>query len=256
MSRFLRQKIIIKTPAEIEQMREAGAIAARALRLAREAVEPGISTQEINDIAEAAIREAGAEPTFLGYSGFPASICACINSEVVHGIPSKGVKLCFGDVFTIDVGATYQGWIGDNADTVAVGDIDEKSQRLIDVTREALHAGIEQCVPGKRLGDVSHAIGKVGRAAGLGVVWQMVGHGVGVSLHEDPSIPNEGKAGKGPVLKAGMVFALEPMFTLGTDDVVMRGDNWTIVTKDGSRAAQIEHTVAVTEEGPLILTQE
>ena len=256
MSRFLRPNILIKTPAEIEQMREAGALAARALRLACEAVEPGITTQEVNDVAEAALRESGASPTFLGYAGFPASICASINSEVVHGIPSKGVKLCFGDVVAIDVGATYKGWIGDNANTVAVGTIDESSQRLIDVTREALHAGIEQCVPGNRLGDVSHAIGKIGRAAGLGIIQQYVGHGIGRSLHEDPSIPNEGKAGRGPILKAGMVFALEPMFTLGTDEVVTRDDNWTVVTKDGSRAAQIEHTVAITEEGPLILTKE
>ncbi|MCL2746244.1 MAG: type I methionyl aminopeptidase [Coriobacteriia bacterium] len=256
MSRFLRSNILIKTPAEIEQMQEAGAIAARALRLACEAVEPGISTQEVNDVAEAAIREASAVPTFLGYSGFPASICASINSEVVHGIPSKGVKLCFGDVVAIDVGATYKGWIGDNADTVAVGEITDDSQQLIDVTRKALYAGIAQCVPGNRLGDISHAIGKVGRAAGLGIIQQYVGHGVGKSLHEEPSIPNEGKAGKGPILKAGMVFALEPMFTLGIDDVVTRDDHWTVVTKDGSRSAQIEHTVAVTEEGPLILTKE
>ncbi|MCL2525602.1 MAG: type I methionyl aminopeptidase [Coriobacteriia bacterium] len=256
MSRFMRQNIVIKSPKEIEQMRLAGAIAARALRCTREAVEPGISTLELDDIAEAVIREAGATPTFLGYSGFPASICASINSEVVHGIPSKKVKLCRGDIFTIDVGATFKGWIGDNADTVPVGETDQRSQELIDVTRKALYAGIEQCVPGKRLGDVSHAIGSVGRAAGMGIIQKYVGHGVGRAMHEDPNIPNEGKAGKGPVLQVGMVLALEPMFTLGTDDVVTRNDGWTVVTTDGSRAAQIEHTVAVTEDGPLILTQE
>ena len=256
MSRFFRSNIIIKTPVEIEQMRQSGAIAARALRLACEAVEPGISTAEINDIAEASIREAGAHPTFLGFQGFPASICANINSEVVHGIPSKKVKLCFGDIFTIDVGVTYKGWIGDNANTVAVGQVDADSQKLIDTTRAALYAGIEQCVPDNRLGDVSHAIGKVGRAAGLGIIQTLVGHGVGRSLHEEPNVPNEGKPGKGPVLKAGMVIAIEPMFTLGGDEVVLRGDGWTYVTSDGSRAAQIEHTVAITEDGPLILTQE
>jgi len=254
MSRFFRNNIIIKTPAQIKQMQEAGAIAAKALHLALEAAEPGISTLEINAIAEAAIRDAGATPTFLGYSGFPASICTNINGEVIHGIPGKNVKLCFGDILTVDVGATYKGWIGDTADTVAVGEVDQESQRLIEVTRAALAAGIKQCVPGNRLGDVCHAIGKVGRDAGLGVIQQYVGHGIGQSLHEEPNIPNEGTAGKGVVLKPGMVFAIEPMFTLGSDDVAMRNDNWTVVTSDGSRAAQVEHTVAVTEDGPLILT--
>ena len=259
MSRFIRQNIIIKTPAQIEQMAEAGAIAARALHFACEAVEPGISTLEVNDVAESVIRDAGAIPTFLGHrvgkERFPASICASINSEVVHGIPSKSVKLCFGDIIAIDVGATYKEWIGDTANTVAVGEVDQQSQHLIDVTRKALYAGIDQCVPGNRLGDVSAAIGKVGRSAGFGVVRGLGGHGVGKSLHEEPTVSNEGAAGKGPVLKAGMVFAIEPMFTLGGDRVVERDDKWTIVTSDGSRSAQIEHTVAVTEDGPRILTK-
>lgn len=258
MSRFLRKKIILKSPAEIEQMREAGAIAARALRIAGEAVEPGISTLEIDAIAESVIREAGAIPTFLGYQGFPNSICASINSEIVHGIPSKTVRLGFGDIFTIDVGATYKGWIGDNANTFPVGEIDEQSQRLIDVTRAALYAGIEQCVPGNRLGHVSKAIGKVGRDADMGIIQVLCGHGVGKAMHEEPSVPNEydRRLGMGPELKPGMVIAIEPMFTLGTDDVALRSDGWTYVTTDGSRAAQIEHTIAITEEGPLILTEE
>jgi len=258
MSRFLRKQIIIKTPAEIAQMREAGAIAARALRIAGEAVEPSISTLEIDAIAESVIREAGAVPTFLGYQGFPNSICASINSEIVHGIPSKTVKLGFGDIFTIDVGATYQGWIGDTANTFPVGDIDDQSQRLIDVTRKALYAGIEQCVPGNRLGHVSKAIGKVGRDAGLGIIQVLCGHGVGKSMHEEPNVPNEfdHRLGMGPELKPGMVIAIEPMFTLGTDKTAMRSDGWTYITADGSRAAQIEHTVAITEEAPLILTKE
>ena len=252
-----RTNIIIKTPAEIEQMKEAAVVSARALRLACEAAQPGISTAEINDIAETVIREAGATPTFLGYGGFPASICASINSEVVHGIPGKYVKLCRGDIFSVDVGATLNGWVGDNANTVAVGgETDPQSQHLIDVTREALYAGIAQCVPGKRLGDVSAAIGTVGRAGGLGILQEYVGHGIGRAMHEDPNIPNEGKPGRGPVLRAGMVFAIEPMFTLGTDRIIKRSDGWTIVTRDGSRAAHIEHTVAITEDGPLILTQE
>jgi len=257
----MRPNIGIKTPAEIEELKEAAVVAARALRLACEAVEPGVSTAEINAVAEAAIREAGAIPTFLGFPvgnlRFPASICASINAEVVHGIPSKQVKLCKGDVFSIDVGATLNGWVGDNANTVAVGgETDPESQHLIDVTREALYAGIAQCVPGNRLGDVSAAIGRVGRAGGLGILQEYVGHGIGHCMHEDPNIPNEGKPGRGPVLTAGMVFALEPMFTLGTDKVIKRSDGWTMVTHDGSRAAHIEHTVAITEDGPLILTAE
>jgi len=260
MTRFKRQNIIVKSAAQIDQMREAGIVAARALRHVCEAVEPGISTAQLDDIARAVIADSGATATFLGYAGFPASICTSINSEVVHGIPSKTVKLCLGDIVAIDVGATLNGWIGDNAATVAVGaagtDLDRQSQHLIDVTRQALYAGIAQCVPGNRLGDVSAAIGGVGRAAGLGIVQEYVGHGIGQALHEDPSIPNEGTAGKGPILKEGMVFAIEPMFTLGTDKVVLRGDGWTVVTSDGSRAAQIEHTVAITKDGPFILTKE
>ena len=236
-------------------MQLAGAVAAAARRAVIAAVEPGISTLELDEIAQKVIVDAGATPTFLGYSGFPASICASINSEIVHGIPSKTVKLGFGDIFTVDVGATLGGWIGDTADTAAVGEVDQQSQLLIDVTREALYAGIDQCIPGNRLGDVSYAIGKVGRDAGLGVIQQYVGHGVGRHMHEDPSIPNEGKPHKGPVLKSGMTFAIEPMFTLGTDDASLRNDGWTVVTADGSRSAQIEHTVAITENGPLILTK-
>ncbi|MDR1776105.1 MAG: type I methionyl aminopeptidase [Actinomycetes bacterium] len=248
--------IQIKTPDQIKQQREACIIAARALRLACEAVEPGISTAEVDDIAERAIRDAGAYPTFLGYGGFPKSICASLNDEVVHGIPNRRVKACFGDIFSIDVGATFQGWVGDNANTVPVGTVDAESTRLIEVTRRALFAGIEQCVPGNRLGDVCAAIGQVADEAGLGILRDYVGHGVGRVMHEDPNIPNYGRAGTGPRLKVGMVFAIEPMFTLGGDAVRVRGDEWTVITADGSRAAHIEHTVAITDDGPLILTLE
>jgi methionyl aminopeptidase len=248
--------IIIKTPAEIEAMREAMVISARALRLACEAVEPGISTAEVNDVAARCIREAGATPAFLGYGGFKGTICASINDEVVHGIPSKRVKLYRGDILSIDTGAIKGGWVGDNANTVPVGETDAESLRLIDVTRAALYAGIEQCVPGNRLGDVSAAIGAVGEAGGLGILRDYVGHGIGHDMHEDPNILNYGNPGTGPVLKAGMVFAIEPMFTLGTYQVKRRMDGWTVVTRDGSRAAHVEHSIAITEDGPVILTVE
>lgn len=248
--------IKIKTPAELEIMKEAGRISARALRLAREAAAPGMSTAELDAIAEAAIREEGAIPAFKGYGGFPASICASINDEVVHGIPSKQIKLCVGDVLTIDVGAVFEGFFGDNADTFGVGDIDEDSQRLIDTTRRGLYAGIAKCVIGNTLGDVSTAIGACAEAERLGIVREYVGHGIGRAMHEDPNVPNYGTPGTGPALKAGMVFAIEPMFNLGGDRVRTRQDGWTVVTVDGKRSAQIEHTVAVTEAGPLILTQE
>lgn len=248
--------IKIKTPAELEIMKEAGRISARALRLAREAAAPGMSTAELDAIAESAIREEGAIPAFKGYGGFPASICASINDEVVHGIPSKQIKLCAGDVLTIDVGAVFEGFFGDNADTFGVGVIDEDSQRLIDTTRRGLFAGIAKCVIGNTLGDVSSAIGVCAEAERLGIVREYVGHGIGRAMHEDPNVPNYGTPGTGPALKAGMVFAIEPMFNLGGDRVRTRQDGWTVVTVDGKRSAQIEHTVAVTEAGPLILTQE
>jgi len=246
--------IVVKTPQELEIMREAGRISALALTAARAAAVPGATTAAVDEAAETAIREAGAVPAFKGYGGFPATICASINDQVVHGIPSKKVRLREGDIFSIDVGAIYQGYYGDNADTIAIGAIDKDSQRLIASTREALFAGIELCVPGNRLGDVSAAIGAVANAAGLGIVREYVGHGIGSSMHEDPNVPNFGRAGSGPVLKAGMVFALEPMFNLGGDGVRLMGDGWTVVTVDGSRSAQIEHTVAVTENGPVIMT--
>ncbi|MCL2679964.1 MAG: type I methionyl aminopeptidase [Coriobacteriia bacterium] len=261
MPKSFRHKVILKSEAEIFQMRQAGRIAARALRLVREAIEPGISTAELDDIARAAISDAGAVPTFLGYRDFPAAICTSINSEIVHSIPSKRVKLCRGDIVSLDVGATLNGWIGDTADTVIVAadtqeESDQHSQRLISVTRKALRAGIKNCVAENRLGDVSAAIGAVGRAAGLGIVQHYGGHGIGRTLHEEPTVPNEGTPGKGLLLKVGMTLALEPMFTLGTDRYALRNDGWTVVTQDGSRAAHIEHTVAITEEGPLILTEE
>lgn len=237
-------------------MREAGRIAALALRVARDAARPGVSTAEIDALAEAAIRAEGALPAFKGYGGFPATICASVNDQVVHGIPSDRVILREGDIFTIDVGSIFEGFYGDNADTVAVGAIDARSATLIQKTREALYAGISRCVPGNRLGDVSAAVGAVGDAARLGIVREYVGHGIGRAMHEDPNVPNYGRPHSGPVLKEGMVIAIEPMFNLGGDAVRVLSDGWTVVTADGSRSAQIEHTVAITAEGPVILTKE
>jgi len=235
-------------------MREAGRISALALHAAGSAVKPGATTAELDEIAEQTIRDNGAIPAFKGYGGFPSSICASINEELVHGLPTPHRVLQEGDILTIDVGAIYKGYVGDNADTFAVGQIDAESQRLIDVTREGLYAGIEKCVDGYRLGDVSAAIGAVAKRAELGIVREYVGHGIGAKMHEEPSIPNWGARGTGPRLKAGMVLALEPMFTLGDWRVEVLSDGWTVSTRDGSRCAQIEHTVAITKRGPEILT--
>ena len=235
-------------------MREACRISALALRHVGEAVAPGVTTAELDAIAEAVIRDHDATPAFKGYGGFPATICTSINEELVHGIPSPHRVLSEGDIVTVDVGAVYQGFVGDTADTFAVGAIDAHSQRLIDVTREGLYAGIEQCVDGHRLGDVCAAIGAVGKQAGLGIVREYTGHGVGAKMHEEPTIPNWGTRGTGPKLKVGMTLALEPMFALGDGRVEVLGDGWTVVMRDGSRCAQIEHTVAITPDGPEILT--
>lgn len=237
-------------------MREAGRISARALRIACEAAKPGVTTAELDAIAEKVIRSEGAVPAFLGYGGFKGTICASINEEVVHGIPSRKRKLKAGDVLTIDVGAIYKGYYGDNANTVGIGQIDPESQRLIDITREALYAGIEQVRIGNHLNDVSAAVGAVAEREGLGIVREYVGHGIGSSMHEEPNVPNYATDALGPILKEGMVIAIEPMFALGSGSTRVLRDGWTVVTADSSRAAQIEHTVAVTADGPLILTVE
>jgi methionyl aminopeptidase len=235
-------------------MAEAGRISALALHAAGKAVAPGVSTATLDGIAEQVILDNGAIPAFKGYGGFPATICASINDELVHGIPCHDRILEEGDIITIDVGAIYKGYVGDNADTFAVGTIDSESQRLIDVTREGLYAGIEQCVEGNRLGDVCAAIGAVAKRENLGNVTAYTGHGIGVKMHEPPNIPNMGTRGVGARLKTGMTLALEPMFTLGSGQVYVLDDDWTVSTRDGSRCAQIEHTVAITKDGPRILT--
>lgn len=236
-------------------MREAGRITARALRVVGEALRVGARTSELDAVAEAAIREEGAVPAFLGYQGFPASICSSLNEQVVHGIPGD-VKLHDGDIISVDVGAIIDGYYGDSARTFGVGRVSDSAIRLMQVTEESLEAGIEQCVPGHRLYDISHAVQTVAEAAGFSVVREYVGHGIGRAMHEEPQIPNYGPAGKGPELKEGMVFAIEPMINAGVAAVQSLPDGWTVVTADGSLSAHFEHTVAVTASGPLVLTKE
>lgn len=248
--------IIRKSPSEIEIMREAGRITARALRLVGEAVRPGITTAELDEIAEETIRSAGAVPAFKGYHGFPATICSSVNDEVVHGIPSRLRRLLMGDIVSVDVGAIVDGYYGDSAMTFPVGQIDGETQRLLDVTRASLDAGIAKTRIGMRLYDISFAIQAVAEGAGFSVVREYVGHGIGREMHEEPQIPNFGPAGKGPSLKEGMVFAIEPMINAGAATVRQMDDGWTVMTADGSSSAHFEHTIAITEDGPVILTME
>ncbi len=245
-----------KSPQEIARMREAGQVLVAAMRLCREMAEPGVSTLEIDQEVEALIREAGARPAFKGYRGFPATICASINDEVVHGIPAAHRRLKEGDIVGLDLGAIVEGYYADAAITLPVGEVTPDVQRLLDVTRESLERAIAESRPGNRLGDVSAAVQRHVEAAGFGVVRAFVGHGIGRELHEDPQIPNFGEPGTGPVLKPGMVLAIEPMVTMGHWGVRVLADRWTAVTEDGSLTAHFEHTVAITESGPDVLTRE
>ncbi len=247
--------IVLKSASEIEVMREAGRVAAMALRMVGEAVRPGISTQHLDRIAEEAIRSCGAVPAFKGYHGFPATICASPNSAVVHGIPGPG-QLVEGDILSVDVGSVVDGYYGDCAATFPVGVVGAEARTLMDVTRQALEAGIDRCRAGMRLYDISAAVQRVAETAGYSVVREYVGHGIGRAMHEEPQIPNLGRAGTGPPLAGGMVFAIEPMVNLGGATVLALDDGWTVVTEDGSLSAHFEHTVAITEEGPVILTVE
>ncbi|WP_407663435.1 type I methionyl aminopeptidase [Mycolicibacter senuensis] len=241
-------------------MAAAGAVVAAALAAVREAAVVGTSTLQLDEIAESVIREAGATPSFLGYHGFPASICSSVNDRVVHGIPSSAEVLELGDLVSIDCGAILDGWHGDAAITLGVGKLAQADEDLSAATRQALGAGIAAMVPGNRLSDVSHAIETGARAASaefrrsFGIVAGYGGHGIGRQMHMDPFLPNEGSPGKGPLLVSGSVLAIEPMLTLGTDQTVVLDDEWTVVTADSSRAAHWEHTVAVTDDGPRILT--
>ena len=247
--------VVLKTRKEIELMREAGRIAATALKVAGEAVRPGVSTLEIDTLARKYIESQGARPNFLGLYGFPATACISINNEVIHGIPSKNRILKEGDIVSIDLGAEKNGYHGDNAATFAVGNISDEAKRLIDTTRESLYVGLKQAVAGNRIGDISNAVQVYCEERGYGVVRDFVGHGIGKELHEDPSVPNFGTPGKGVRLLPGMTIAVEPMINQGTWQVDQLPDGWTIVTKDGKLAAHFEHTIAITKEGEcMILT--
>jgi methionyl aminopeptidase len=247
--------IIRKTPEQVEEMAAAGEIQARCLRMLRSKVRPGVTTRELDEAAERFIRSQGAIPSFKGYRGFPASICASLNDEVVHGIPSPKRILKEGDVLSLDFGAIWDGYHADSAVTVFVGEPPSaEAEKLVRVTEEALEAGISQIRPGGRLSDISHAVQQVVEGAGFSVVREYVGHGIGRSLHEDPQIPHYGLAGRGPELRPGLVVAVEPMVTMGDWRTRVLADDWTVVTADGSLAAHFEHTIAVTEYGREVLT--
>ncbi|HUE84397.1 MAG TPA: type I methionyl aminopeptidase [Pyrinomonadaceae bacterium] len=246
--------IIGKSKKEIEKMRASGQLVGRVLDELRRMVQPGITTLEIDRAAEKMIRDAGALPTFKGYHGFPFSICASVNEEVVHGFPSTH-KLKEGDIFSIDCGVTLEGFVGDTAITVPVGRVSEECLRLIRVTAECLERAIEQCQPGRYLGDIGWAVQQHAEANGYSVVRDYVGHGIGRKMHEDPQIPNYGKPGHGVKIKTGYVFAVEPMINMGSQHTKVLADGWTVVTLDGKPSAHAEHTIAVTEEGPRVLTR-
>lgn len=246
--------INLKTTRELKMMREAGKISQEALLKAGEAVRPGVSTLELDKIVRSTIEKAGAVPSFLGYGGFPGSACISVNQVVIHGIPSKKQILKEGDIVSIDVGAFYEGFHGDNAWTFPCGTIDAASQALLDATRESLFLAIEQARPGNRLGDIGSTVQQYVEARNYSVVREFVGHGVGAKLHEDPSVPNYGTPGRGVRLLPGMVIAIEPMVNMGRPEVEILGDGWTTVTKDGKRSAHFEHTVAITPDGPVLLT--
>lgn len=246
--------IILKSQRELNYLRDAGRIVAEALNEVRKAVKPDVTTLEIDRIAEQYIKSKGAIPTFKGYNGFPGNICASVTEEVVHGIP--GLKrLKNGDNISIDLGATINGYVGDAAITVPVGEVDEEMKKLIEVTEASLYKGIEKAIAGNRLSDISHEVQTYAESHGYGVVRDYVGHGIGRNMHEDPQIPNYGLPGRGPRLKSGMTLAIEPMINAGTYEVKTLSNNWTVVTVDGKPSAHFEHTIAITPDGPEILTK-
>lgn len=255
--------IELKSTGDIDRMREAGRVVGNALAAVRDAVAPGVTLLELDEIADAVIRDAGATPAFRGYhphfatSPFPGTICASVNDVIVHGIPDR-TELAAGDLLSVDCGAHLEGWTGDAAFSTIVGGEDagsEEDRRLIEVTRAALAAGIEAARPGNRIGDISAAIGEVARGAGYGMPEGWGGHGIGRAMHEDPSVPNEGRAGRGQKLKPGLCICIEPMLHIGGDDHVIDDDGWSIRTADGTRAAHEEHAIAITDDGPRILTR-
>jgi methionyl aminopeptidase len=251
------QAVQIKTPGQIAIMREAGLVVARTLEVVAAAVRPGVTTAELDALAEREIRAAGATPSFLGYHGYPATICTSVNEEIVHGIPSAARRLSEGDIISVDCGAIVGGWHGDAAVTVGVGTISAEHAVLLSVCEAALWQGLAHARAGGRLGDISHAVQtSITQAGPYGLVEEYTGHGIGTAMHMDPPVPNYGRAGHGLRLRAGMALAIEPMVMLGRPETVLLDDGWTVVTADGSWAAHFEHTVAITAEGPWVLTAE
>jgi methionyl aminopeptidase len=247
--------IQVKTQAQLELMREAGLVVANTLSVLAAAAQPGVSTGDLDRIAAAQIADAGAVPSFKGYHGYPAVICTSVNEEIVHGIPDPGKVLSAGDVISIDCGAIVHGWHADAALTVAVGEITDELRHLLDACEQALWRGIDQARPGHRLTDISHAVETSARAAGpYGIVEEYVGHGIGTEMHMDPAVPNYGRPGHGPLLRTGMAVAIEPMLVLGGRHTRQLADGWTVVSSDGTPAAHFEHTVAITDGGPWVLT--
>ncbi|PKB70958.1 MAG: type I methionyl aminopeptidase [SAR202 cluster bacterium Io17-Chloro-G6] len=245
--------ITIKSPQELASMRLAGAVVGAVIDLLKASVEPGMTTKDLDAIAYKEITRRGAKPTFMGYRGFPASICTSVNEEIVHGIPGKRV-LKEGDIVKVDVGATIEGMIGDAAVSMAVGEVSPEATALMDHTRISLEEGIKAAQPGGRVGDIGAAVQSYGESRGYGVVREFVGHGVGRFLHEDPQVPNYGQAGMGPLLRVGMCIAIEPMFNMGDWHTKILDDEWTVITADGELSAHFEHSIAITKDGPEILT--
>ena len=248
--------IHIKSQKEINQMKKAGALSKAALRFAGSLIKPGVSTKAIDVQVEQFIRMHGGTPTFKGYYGYPATLCSSPNSMIVHGIPSPACVLQEGDIISIDTGATVDGWVGDNAWTFYVGQVSSEAKALCEITRDCLHAAIDQAFIGNRLGDIGHAVQALAEKHGYGVVRDYVGHGVGHVMHEDPNVPNYGKKGRGITLQEGMVIAIEPMITLGDYASHTLADGWGVVTNDGSLAAHVENTLAITKDGPVVLTSD
>jgi methionyl aminopeptidase len=247
--------IHLKSASEIAKLREANLVVADVLDLLEGSAKPGMTTWELNEIAAQRLRQLKAESAFLGYHGYPAVLCTSVNEVVVHGIPRKDVVLKEGDLLSIDFGAFKDGWCGDSARTLPMGPVSPKAAALIAATRESLELAIEKCVPGNRLGDIGWAVQSHVEPKGYSVVRQFVGHGIGRAMHEDPHVPNFGEAGRGKRLSAGLVVAIEPMVNAGTDEVVIKEDGWTAVTRDGSLSAHFEHSVAITDDGPIVLSR-
>ena len=249
----IQEGMEIKTSRELDRMKQAGKVVAHTLKALRTAIEPGITTADLDFVARSEIARHGAIPSFVGYRGFPAAVCVSINNEIVHGIPGDRV-INEGDLVSVDVGAIVDGFHGDAAVTVGAGEITEEAQRLIDATRESLDKGIEAAVIGARIGDISHAVQTHGESLGYSVVREYVGHGIGRRMHEEPSVPNYGKPGRGLQLREGMALAIEPMLNIGDWTTSLMNDGWTVITRDGSLSAHFEHSIAITSEGPIVMT--